>query len=533
MTVEALKPFLSASPNSGLVSLPPECSKKKSVKNFVLICGSAILLVLTVAVLGLEIWNINRIADLQREVDGLRQQMHELRQLRLEEGIEDFNDFEQAYDTNDIHRHSDEYEEEEEELDADVEEEEEGSTVFGEPDFNVDDMETEISVTASATNSMLSSSSIDGKRRARSITGITYQGVPIMEESYMSRNRTRHHQQLDQQQQELARHQPYHHPRRAQFQQMRQRPEETASAPPQLKLKWDDDGREIPTHHQQQLDNNDAGRNSARRHHQTVHHRATTTESSGHQQHQHQSVPSPSAIPSYVRRNEFARSSGKLMETTRPNQVGPDYTTKSPGPTHDRRSRVMLTNAGENKYQKVIKNPGTYMESRQPPVQRVGRLVRKSAALPRVTALHLAKYHHHYPNNVRATNHATWHWHPVDTANMEALRSGVFKLTHNGSLIVNDTGLFFVYAQITYNDQNPTSGFNILVNGKKHVSCSIHGPQGKKTNACYTAALIDLENGSTLEIRDMDENRIHLPYQEKTFFGLYKLGRRPVVASNT
>lgn len=45
-------------------------------------------------------------------------------------------------------------------------------------------------------------------------------------------------------------------------------------------------------------------------------------------------------------------------------QVGPDYTTKPPGPTHDRRSRVMMTNNGENnKFQKVIKNPGTYMVS--------------------------------------------------------------------------------------------------------------------------------------------------------------------------
>lgn len=43
-------------------------------------------------------------------------------------------------------------------------------------------------------------------------------------------------------------------------------------------------------------------------------------------------------------------------------QFAPDYTTKAPGPTHNRHSRVMITN-GENKYQKVIKNPGTYMVS--------------------------------------------------------------------------------------------------------------------------------------------------------------------------
>lgn len=87
--------------------------------------------------------------------------------------------------------------------------------------------------------------------------------------------------------------------------------------------------------------------------------------------------------------------------------------------------------------------------------------------------------------------------------------------------------------QITYSDQHPISGFNILVNGKKYASCSVHGQHGKKTNTCYTAALVDLENGSQLEVVDMDEGRVHLPFQEKTFFGLYKLGRRPVTTANT
>ncbi|XP_065086228.1 uncharacterized protein egr [Ochlerotatus camptorhynchus] len=510
MTAESLKPFLSA-PNA-LGTLPKECVERKTVKSCLIICGIVILFGLAVSVVGLEIWNINRITDLQREVDSLKQQMQELRQLRTIENLEDFNEFEEAYDSNEVHS-SDEYEEgnfDESESDT-----EEGSTsVFGIPDgFPIDDMETEISVQST-------SNTIDGKRKARSINGLTYQGVPILEESYMNR----HHQQ------NRTRHQLHHfHQGEPHYQQMRQRPEETATPPPQLKLKWDDESnREIPSHHQ--LNTGTAASVAAGRHHRitiearrhhNVHRPAFTTQST---------IPLPSSSSSSytTHRNDFSKSE-KFPGNSKSNLIGPDYTTKPPGPTHDRRSRVMMTNNGENnKFQKVIKNPGTYMESRQPPMQKVGRLMRKSSAPARVTALHLAKYHPHY-STLRATNHVNWQWHPVDTVNQEALNSPVFKLSHDGVLTVNDTGLYFVYAQITYADQHSVSGFNILVNNRRHASCSIHGQQGKKTNTCYTAALVDLDHGSQLEIRDMDEGHVHLPFQEKTFFGLYKLGRRPTV----
>ncbi|XP_058832211.1 protein eiger [Topomyia yanbarensis] len=499
MTADSLKPFLN-SPNA-LSTLSRDCTEKKSVKSCLLVCGSVILCVLSVAVLGLEIWNINRITELQREVDSLKQQMQELRNLRIG-SLEDFSDFEDAYDANEAHHSSEEYGEPFE-GENDIEE---GSTsVYGIPDYHADDIETEISVTVSNT--------LDGKRKARSITGMTYQGVPILDEPYMNRqlNRSRQHTHHHHQQQQQE-----HGRRETQYEQMRQRPEETATPPPQLKLNWDDESREIPAHRQP---NGAARREHSMRRHQNVYRASSTATTEG-----------SASDASYIRRNELARSE-KIVQSLQPNLVGPDFTTKPPGPIHDRRSRVMMTN-GENKYQKVIKNPGTYMESRQPPIQRVGSLMRKSAVPVRVTALHLAKYHPHY-NSHRATNHVNWQWHPIDAANQEALNGGVFNLSHNGTLTVNDTGLYFVYAQITYSDQHPISGFNIVVNGRNHASCSVHGQHGKKTNACYTAALVDLDTGSQLEIKDMDEGRVHLPFQEKTFFGLYKLGRRPVTNSNS
>ncbi|EDS35764.1 conserved hypothetical protein [Culex quinquefasciatus] len=517
MTAESLKPFLSPPSALGTVLTGGgDCRDRKTVaKNVLTIGGSVILFVLFGSVIGLEIWNVNRITDLQRDVDSLRQQVHELTTShRRIESLEDFSEFEEAYDTNDIQPNSDEYEEEEEEPfeggDRDVEE---GSTsVFGVPDYHADDIETEISVTATASSSNSNSVGADGKRRARSISGMTYQGVPIMEESYLNRqqqhNRTRHHPRQYQQ-----------HPGQGpHYQQMRQRPEETASPPPQLKLKWDDEGhREIPSRHQLSTSGSvDVGRHSGLRRHHHPQAGSTTAQPDG-------------TVPSYVRRNEFGRSE-KYAESMQPNKFAPDYTTKAPGPTHNRHSRVMITN-GENKYQKVIKNPGTYMESRQPPVQRVGRLMRKSAPAPRVTALHLVKNHSHI-NEHRATDHTRWLWHAADQANRDALTSsGVFKLSQRGLLTVNDTGLYFVYAQITYMDQSVNSGFSIMVNGRKHASCSVHGQYNEKANTCYTAALVDLDNNSQIEIRDMDTRRAYLPYHEKTFFGLYKLGRRPVSAT--
>lgn len=498
MTAESLKPFLSA-PNA-LENLPQECVDKKSVKRYALICGFVVLLGLTVGVVGLEIWNMDRISALQREVDSMKQQLQELRQLRTIENLEDFDDFAEAYDSNEIHSTSDEYGEElGDERESDIEE---GSASdFGIPDgFPIDDMETEIRVQST-------SNAVDGKRKARSISGMTYQGVPILEESYMNRhrhqNRSRHHQQF--------RHQQQLHQSEPQYQQMRQRPEETATPPPQLKYKWDDESD---------------------RHHQLASGSAASVVSGRHRinaetwrNHQPSFTTTPYAPPSTSYRSDKFVGSPKSS-----NLVGPDYTTKPPGPTHDRRSRVMMTNNAEhNKFQKVIKNPGTFMESRQPSVQKVGRLMRKSSVPARVTALHLAKSHSRY-QNLRATNHVQWQWHPVDPINQEALNSHVFHLSHDGVLTINDTGLYFVYAQITYSDQHPVNGFSIMVNSKRHASCSVHGQPGKKTNTCYTATLADLDHGSHIEIRDMDLDHVHLPFQEKTFFGLYKLGRRPLMA---
>lgn len=76
--------------------------------------------------------------------------------------------------------------------------------------------------------------------------------------------------------------------------------------------------------------------------------------------------------------------------------------------------------------------------------------MRKSAPAPRVTALHLVKNHSHI-NEHRATDHTRWLWHAADQANRDALTSsGVFKLSQRGLLTVNDTGLYFVYAQVGF-----------------------------------------------------------------------------------
>lgn len=497
MTAESLKPFINSA--NTLEAVPPNCSKERSLKCMLYSFAAAFLFLLLFAVIALETWNINRIMELQHEVELLKQQDSAfgalLYELRDQRNLEDFSEFEEAYDSNDIHG-SDEYGEEPYDSESDIDE----GSAFGMLGFNRDDIETEISVAATANE-------LDGKRKARSIAGLTYQGIPILEESYMNRhhNRSRHHQH---QQHQLLQLQQSHHQTRPLYEQMRQAPESTVTPPPQLKLRWDDDTREIPSHHQ----SNTVGRHSSRRQ-QTMYRQSSSTSS----------TPVRSQ-PSYIRRNGPGRSE-KFMASTLPNQVAPDYTTKMPEQAHNRRSRVMLTNA-DNKYQKVIKNPGTHTESRQPAVPRAGRLMRKSGAPTGITALHLAKYHPHY-SSLQATNHANWRWHPVDAANQDALNSGVFKLSHTGNLTVNSSGLYFIYAQITYADHNAVSGFNILVNGAKHASCSVHGQHGKKTNTCYTAALADLDAGSQIEIRDMDVGRIHLPFQEKTFFGLYKLGRRP------
>lgn len=95
-----------------------------------------------------------------------------------------------------------------------------------------------------------------------------------------------------------------------------------------------------------------------------------------------------------------------------------------------------------------------------------------------------------------------------------------------GSIEVPSDGLYIVYAQIEYLDVNETNGFEIDVDDEATMSCvtsSFGDKETKKHNTCHTSAVIFLQRGSVLNVRDKEVGRYSLLHSKGTFFGVAKI----------
>lgn len=105
--------------------------------------------------------------------------------------------------------------------------------------------------------------------------------------------------------------------------------------------------------------------------------------------------------------------------------------------------------------------------------------------------------------------------------------SKLFNLDESlGQIRVPQTGLYLVYAQVEYLDNHEVNGYEVYLNNEPFISCvtSTHSlKERKKHNTCYTAAVVYIEDGGVLHVRDKEAGRYSLLHSTGTFFGATKI----------
>uniref|UniRef100_A0A182WI66 THD domain-containing protein n=1 Tax=Anopheles minimus TaxID=112268 RepID=A0A182WI66_9DIPT len=277
-------------------------------------------------------------------------------------------------------------------------------------------------------------------RRVRSISGVTRQGVPIVDEPYVPRrNRTRHPHRI--------------------FEQLRQRPEELVTPPTSGEMfRWDVENRKT---HASSSRQQSYGSISIRPYQHEMHnlreHHSTTPMPVAHGSRadvRHHSRNEVIDARKYTYLifffNSYLPFYRKLL------QLNAGNPTKPPAPIMNRMSRVQAT--GENmrkqlqqtqRFPKVVGNPGTQKEIVMAPESRVRLRQRKAGAAqsgePMAKGVHLVKQ---TSNGVFHRNSRHRDWTAKDDASKHAIQSQTFAFDGE-QLTVKEPGLYYVYAQVS------------------------------------------------------------------------------------
>ncbi|XP_017867298.1 PREDICTED: protein eiger isoform X1 [Drosophila arizonae] len=97
---------------------------------------------------------------------------------------------------------------------------------------------------------------------------------------------------------------------------------------------------------------------------------------------------------------------------------------------------------------------------------------------------------------------------------------------HNGILTVHQAGLYYVYAQICYNNTHDQNGFIIFHENKAFLQCLNTVPTNMpKVHTCHTGGLIQLQQHESIHVRDIhrDRNVMLRDSNNRSFFGIIKL----------
>ncbi|KAM7345843.1 TNF superfamily member 12 eiger isoform 2-T5 [Cochliomyia hominivorax] len=101
-----------------------------------------------------------------------------------------------------------------------------------------------------------------------------------------------------------------------------------------------------------------------------------------------------------------------------------------------------------------------------------------------------------------------------------------FHVDH-GVVTVREPGLYYVYAQICYNNNYPKNGFTIFHGEKEFLQCLLntHNSNISLINTCHTSGLIYLRHNEHIHIRDFHSNRLTYlsDKSDRSYFGLIKI----------
>ncbi|KAH8394788.1 hypothetical protein KR222_006025, partial [Zaprionus bogoriensis] len=98
---------------------------------------------------------------------------------------------------------------------------------------------------------------------------------------------------------------------------------------------------------------------------------------------------------------------------------------------------------------------------------------------------------------------------------------------HNDVLSVRQAGLYYVYAQICYNNAHDQNGFIIFHGQNAFLQCLNTVPTNmpQKIHTCHTSGLIHLQKDDTIHLRDIhpDRNVVLRDGNNRSYFGIIKI----------
>ncbi|XP_017049991.1 protein eiger isoform X2 [Drosophila ficusphila] len=98
---------------------------------------------------------------------------------------------------------------------------------------------------------------------------------------------------------------------------------------------------------------------------------------------------------------------------------------------------------------------------------------------------------------------------------------------HNGVLTVTNPGLYYVYAQICYNNSHDQNGFIVFQGDSPFLQCLNTVPTNmpNKVHTCHTSGLIYLERNERIHLKDIhnDRNAVLREANNRSYFGIFKV----------
>jgi len=89
---------------------------------------------------------------------------------------------------------------------------------------------------------------------------------------------------------------------------------------------------------------------------------------------------------------------------------------------------------------------------------------------------------------------------------------------NDGTLTVLKSGVYYLYAQIHYHDEN-VEGFKLEINEKPILQCT----SKEEFNSCFTAGLTRINENDKIVVKNIGQNIFSIFKPEKSFFGLMRV----------
>jgi len=110
-------------------------------------------------------------------------------------------------------------------------------------------------------------------------------------------------------------------------------------------------------------------------------------------------------------------------------------------------------------------------------------------------------------------------WKPEDWNTKDALAYD----KNDGTLTVLKSGVYYLYAQIHYHDEN-VEGFKLEINDKPVLQCT----SKQELNSCFTAGLTRINQNDKIVVKNIGANIFSIFKPEKSFFGLMRVSELEV-----